>query len=125
VAISWWAEAGEAWAADADGAILWHGVVGGPRVLDALSIPGEDDGIIVLDWSSRPPDVQSWHPYANLLRVRPNGEVVWQASAPKSETLGCWTGAGFSEGRLCATGWASVSELDAATGEVRSTEFTK
>jgi hypothetical protein len=125
MAANWWAEAGEAWVANGDGEILWHGTAVGPRVLDAFTLADTDDGIVVLDWSSRPPGVLAWHPYPNLVRLRTSGELVWQADLPPGESVGSWTGAEIREGRLIAHGWQSECDLDPATGIVTASRFTK
>ncbi|MCU1463616.1 MAG: hypothetical protein JWO37_3691 [Acidimicrobiales bacterium] len=122
--VRWWAESDEAWAAD-DAGVRWHGTLIGPAVHSAMELPGTEDGIIVLDWSRRPPDVLEWHPYPNLLRARPDGTVVWRADLPPGETLGSWTGAAIENGQLIGFGWESRCRIDMATGEVLDSTFTK
>jgi hypothetical protein len=58
-----------------------------------FALPGTSDGIVVLDWMDRPKGVESWHPCQNLLRIRPDGSIVWQASLPSAETLKSFTAA--------------------------------
>jgi hypothetical protein len=123
--IVWRCEGGEAWAAD-DDRVVWHGSVGiGTVVLQALPVPASDDGIVVLDWSYRPSEVLPWHPYENLARVTSAGDLVWRCAPPASETLGCWTKAGFVDDRLVVQGWQSECDVDAATGAVLACRFTK
>jgi hypothetical protein len=74
---NWRAEGGEA-VADEDGRILWRGAPDGGRVTTALAIGGSDDGIVLLDCEARPITIESWHPYPNVLRLSPSGEVVWR-----------------------------------------------
>ena len=125
MALNWWAEDGEAWVAAESGAILWHGTVVGPSVLDAFGVPDSDDGIALLDWSRRPPGVLEWHPYPNLVRLGPSGDVLWVADPPEGDDLGCWTGAEFREGQLIGHTWSWACDLDSTTGVITETRWTK
>ena len=62
--------------------LVWSGDVDGMVAFQAMTLPGTDDGIVVMDWSHLPPDVEEWHPFPNLLRIRPDGSRVWTASCP-------------------------------------------
>jgi hypothetical protein len=50
-------------------ALVWLGDVDGMLALEAMALPGTDDGIVVMDWSHLPPGVEKWHPFRNLLRI--------------------------------------------------------
>jgi hypothetical protein len=90
-----------------------------------FALPGTSDAIVVLDWMDRPKGVGSWHPCQNLLRIRPDGSIVWQASLPSAETLKRFTAAEWSDGKLIAHTWSYECEVDPETGQLLTTAFTK
>jgi hypothetical protein len=105
--------------------LLWGGDVDGLVAYKAIALPGTEDGIVVLDWGHRPPGVEAWHPFPNLMRIRPDGKPVWTAELPLGLGEKSYTGAAWREGTLIGFLWANAAELDPATGAVRRTWFTK
>lgn len=119
----WWVESDEAWTADSSGK-KWHGKLLGSRVLDVAALPGSDDCVAVLDWMDRPPGVEAWHPFANLVRASPTGEVVWAADPPNDD-LKSWTSVSIHDGTVVANAWSHRCLVDPDTGRIVGTEFTK
>lgn len=107
------------------GELLWWGDVDGLVAHKVMPLPGTDDGIVVMDWSHRPPGVEEWHPFPNLMRIRSDGSRVWTAELPPGLGEKSYTGVEWRDGRLIAHLWANAAELDADTGTVRSFWFTK
>lgn len=110
---------------DAGGSVTWDGSVGGGFVLDAISVGDQLHGLVLLDWEKRPPGVEAWHPFLNVLKVDGAGHEVWCAEVPPSETQGSYTGIKVDAGRLIAFGWAGYAILDAQDGHVSDYVFTK
>jgi hypothetical protein len=83
----------------------------------------EAQGLIclILDYMAFPRHRQA----QNLRAYTPGGEPVWIAEHPTNETADCYTG--FIEGRaLAAYSFAGFAcEVDASSGKLRSTVFTK
>ena len=99
-------------------------VVDGGVVIVELPVPGSDGAIVLLDPDRRPEGVLPWHPFFNLLRVAPNGEVVWRA--PMVETSAkCWVSVGYEGCKLYANAWSWRCELDLSTGRIVDRSFTK
>lgn len=97
----------------------------GGVVAFAVGVPGAPDEVVLLDPSRRPEGIESWHPFHNVLRVGPEGEVRWRAELVPQETAAkCWTGLDF-DGRLRATTYSYECVLDVDTGAILSTEFVK
>lgn len=105
--------------------LVWWGDVDGLVAYEAMALPGTDDGIVVMDWAHRPPGVEDWHPFPNLLRIQPGGNPVWTAELPSGLGEKSYTGVEWRNGTLIGFLWANAAELDPATGAVRRTWFTK
>ncbi len=105
--------------------LLWRGDVDGLVAYRAIALPDTNDGIVVMDWSHRPPGVEDWHPFPNLLRIRPDGNPVWTAELPLRLGEKCYTGIEWRDGKLIGFLWANAAELDPATGAVRRSWFKK
>lgn len=105
--------------------LLWWGDVDGLVAYKVLPLPDTDDGIVVMDWSHRPPGVEEWHPFPNLMRIRPDGSRVWTAELPDGLGEKAYTGMEWREGRLIGFLWANATELDPESGAARSSWFTK
>ncbi len=80
------------------GDVVWRGHVAGCDAVEAMELPGTDDGIVTLNWMHPPDGVELWHPFQNLVRIRPDGTVVWTAQLTAGEKF--YTGASWDGGRL-------------------------
>lgn len=106
-----------------DGEVIWWGDVAGGVAYQVLELPGTDDAVVTLNWMHPPEGVENWHSFQNLMRIRPDGTVVWTAPLPGSETS--YTGAKWLDGELLGFLWGHTAELDPATGAVKRWWFTK
>lgn len=116
-------ESDEAWTADLVGPD-WHGELLGARVVGVVALPDSDDCVAVLDLMDRPAGVEPWHPFANLVRASPGGDVLWSAEPPVGG-LKSWTAVALRDGVIVATAWSLRCVVDPATGRITGTELTK
>jgi hypothetical protein len=123
----YWVESQELWSAN-DRGVTWHGRPDGKRVEAAVIIPGTDDAAVILDPEGGPrnalSDPKSW---PHLVRVRPDGEVVWRVAAgANAGDRDWWTAIEAVDGDLVATTWSGDRRiLDPTTGLALSATFTR
>jgi hypothetical protein len=125
--VSWTIDAGLA-AANCDGKTLWTGAVDrGATVSVRPAVHGSDDAIVLLNPEQRPEGVEPWHPFFNLLRLTPSGDVRWRAELVPSETAAkCFYGVEWrDDGSLRALAWSYDCTIDSETGRLFHAEFTK
>jgi hypothetical protein len=80
---------------------------------------------VLLDPDRRPDGLEVWHPFHNVLRVGPAGELLWRAELPRHETTAkCWLGLTLDDS-LRAVTYSYECELDPDSGRILSTTFTK
>jgi hypothetical protein len=125
--MQYWVETLELWAAR-DREVTWHGRPDSKPVVQAVGIPGTDDALVLLDPESGPRtpfgQLKGW---PHLVRVRPDGQVVWriEAGAVGGEH-DWWTGIDVADTRLWATTYSGYhKELDPNTGRTLASVFTK
>ncbi len=113
-------ESEELWIVEAEtGKLQWRGQPDGYPVWKALSAPDSDDFLVLLRYDRGPKTFQ------NLLRIRPDGSVVWQAELP-DRIFDTYVGMEWSDGRLTAGSWSGFEVvLDPDTGRILSQKFTK
>lgn len=58
----------------------------GAVIMTILAVPGSEDAIVLLDPEWRPPVIEKWHPFPNIVRVGPSGQVRWRAELTPHET---------------------------------------
>jgi hypothetical protein len=120
---TYWVESEELWSAN-DHGVTWHGRLDGAPVVAAVPLPRTEDAIVLLDSFAGPRnpygDLLGW---PHLLRVRPTGSVVWRATAGDKDW---WVAVIATEQGLFANTWSCYRQmLDADTGKILSSEFTK
>ena len=122
----YWVESEDLWAANETG-LVWRGRPDGRPAISAVLLPGTEDAVVVLSPHDLRGPLQEIKRWPNLVRVRPDGTVVWRISAdPASSEVDWWTSAGMEGDRLLAVTWCSqVCELDPASGAVLSKLLTK
>jgi hypothetical protein len=109
---------GQLWIADEGGRITFHGALLGGRVRTVLPIEGTRDAIALLDYMGGP------KVFANLLRVTPEGEVVWRA-APPDHSADAWVSLGATD-PVRARSWSGfLCVIDSSSGEILESVFTK
>lgn len=122
----YWVESEDLWSAD-DRGVVWRGRPDGKPVLAAVGIPGTEDAAVLLDVESGPRDplghLKTW---AHLVRVRPNGDVVWRLAATEaSGERDWWTSVHVVDDSLVATTLsARWQTIEAATGRILTSVAT-
>lgn len=115
------AEADELLVWDVDGQLRWRGKPEQRPVQWAAAIPNSSDGLALYHYYR--PD----HPYGafeTLVRVRPDGSIVWRAELP--ETSDVYVTAGLTNGRLFARSYGCYDvEINIETGKIVTKQFTK
>lgn len=90
-----------------------------------VTLPNSDDVVVLLDPERRPTGVLPWHPFRNVLRVTPAGDIVWRAElVPGETTAKCWHGIEF-KGALRARTYSYDCLLDPESGAIVESTFTK
>jgi hypothetical protein len=111
-----------------EGGKVWRGRPDGMPVLEVVPIPDAPDVVARLEPEAGPRnalgDLRGW---PNLVRVRPDGSVVWRAAAGQRESdRDWWTAVRLSEGRLIAFTWSCFEKtLDPGTGRILAAVYTK
>jgi len=99
--------------------------IDGGVVMATVMLPNTDDVVVLLDPDHRPDGVLPWHPFNNVLRVSPSGQIVWRAELLSAETTAkCWHGVEF-EGGLRARTYSYECMLDSETGRIVDSTFMK
>lgn len=97
--------------------VVWRGSFDGGRVVKLAALPGSD-GCVVVVWNS------SEDKWQNLVRVAPDGRVVWRA--PRPPGIGGYSWVGLEDGKLYAQSlYGYRLRLDIGTGAILEEEFTK
>jgi hypothetical protein len=123
----YWVESEDLWCANEQG-VIWHGRPDGYPVYLAAALPGTDDAIAVLNWEAGPRNplgnVKSW---PNLIRVRPDGTVVWRTLASiGSGEPDFWVSLHITDRGVFANTWSCYRrQLDQDSGRVLASMFTK
>lgn len=102
------------------GNTVWHGKPDGYPVWQTLPVPGSDDCLVLLEYWAR-----AQHGFQNLLRVRPDGAIVWRAELPDPRD-DAYVGFRWIDQTLSAGSWSGYQVvLDPHTGRICSMSFTK
>ncbi|MFW2332883.1 hypothetical protein [Ilumatobacter sp.] len=105
--------------------LVWSGSpVVGSSVELLFPVPGADDAVLLLDPEVRPDGVLAHHPFPNLVRVTPHGEIVWRVGPHGSDTWKSFVGATYS-GALVAWGSAHRYTVDPVSGRIVEAQFVK
>lgn len=104
----------------ATGQVVWQGRPDGYRVWKVLPISDSEDCLVLLEFWER-----SQYAFQNLLRVRPNGSIVWRAELP-DRGADSYVGVEWTTGELTAGSWSGFEVvLNPNTGRIISKKFTK
>jgi hypothetical protein len=91
-----------------------------------LSLPNSDDTIVLLDPDQRPTGIEDWHPFHNLVRVAPSGDIRWRAELVPQETAWkCYYAATWRGESLIAYAPSYECQLDPESGHLLAALFTK
>jgi hypothetical protein len=102
------------------GATQWRGLPGGARVADLKLVPGENGAIVLLDYSAQPHG-----PFQNLLRVDPDGAIVWVAELPTTNA-DAYVSFDLDRNEVHANSWSGYAvTIDIRSGTVAARSFAK
>jgi hypothetical protein len=125
VNVAWNASGGMA-QATMNGEPVWEGTVDGGRVAKVLPVVDSDDAIVLLDGDQRPEGIEPWHPFRNIVRIAPTGDVQWRGDLPPSGSAAkCYYDMSWSAGRIRALAWSYECWLDPLNGRLLESTFTK
>ena len=123
--VQWHVADGKVRATTADELMYEGTVVPGASPSAVVPALRSADAFVLLDYSKRPQGVEKWHPYRNLMRVAPTGDVLWTAELIPGDMWKCFVGVRISGGLLIAQGSASEAVIDPDTGAVLDIRHTK
>jgi len=91
------------------------------RILSQVPIPASRDTIVLLDWTSD----EARHG-RNLVRITPEGQVVWRATPPENGTLDSFVAVEWEGAVLTASTWSCYRvTVDVDSGAITVLYFTK
>jgi hypothetical protein len=112
--------------AETNEGVAWTGAVdAGAVVTKVLPIQDSNDAVVLLDPDSRPAGVLKWHPFFNLLRLSPEGGVVWRADLVPGDTWKVFLDVEWQDEVLRASAASYKCTLDPSTGRIIETAFVK
>ena len=122
----YWVESEDLWSANEAG-VVWRGRPDGWPAISAVALPGTDDAVVILSGEGLRMSLGERKRWPNMVRVRPDGTVVWRTSADPSSTEGdAWTSVGLQGDALYGFTWSCHScQIDPESGAVLSKVFTK
>jgi hypothetical protein len=71
------------------GQVLWQGLIQAMPISKIAPVPGAADAIVLLDYDKQPPGGFPEYGW-NIVRVSPEGRLVWQARTPKEHGHDFW-----------------------------------
>jgi hypothetical protein len=122
----YWVESDDLWAANEAG-VIWRGRPEGRPVISAISLPGTDDAAAILSARGLRTPLRELKTWPSLVRVRPDGTIVWRVSADPHSTEGDgWTSVGVKDDTIYGFTWSChLCQIDPESGSVLSKVFTK
>jgi hypothetical protein len=95
-------------------------------VISELPVRGSEDVIVLLDPQRRPTGVEDWHPFPNIMRMSPTGEVLWRSALLPQETAWkCYLLVERLDDKLIAQAPSYKVTLDPESGAIVESVFTK
>ena len=112
--------AGDVVARDGAGNVRWRGRPDGFPTMAIVPLPDTEDAVVLLDYMAGPKN------FSNLLRIRPDGTIVWRAAPPELSTNDAYVECRWRGDSFYANSWSGcLVEIDLETGVRKSTEFVK
>lgn len=103
------------------GDVVWHGHPLGLPVEEVQTIPGTGTAVVLLDYMAQPSG-----PFENLISVDSDGAVVWRARLPSDSGTDAYVSFSLEGDQLVAHAWSGHRvTIEAATGKIRDSKFTK
>ncbi len=91
------------------------------QVIDRIDLPDDTGSILLYDWMAE--EVKDG---SNLMRVDPEGCILWKASPPATGMRDCFTRMKWDGHILTANTWSCYRvAVDPQNGNVTVLEFTK
>jgi hypothetical protein len=91
------------------------------QVIDRVDLPDATGSIVLYDWMSD--EVRDGR---NLMRIDPEGNILWKASPPTTGRQDCFTWMHWDGQMLTANTWCGCRVgVDPQNGNVTVLEFTK
>lgn len=91
------------------------------RIIDRVDLSGPAGGILLYDWMS-----DAGKDGRNLVRVDPEGGVLWRAAPPTTDMRDCFTAIRWDGQALTASTWSGYRvSVELQNGSVTVLEFTK
>jgi len=119
--IAWTVQDGKLVAKESAGRVLWSGRPDGAAPRTVVPVPDGQDCIVLLRYED-----SDAHPFANVLRVTPNGSVLWRAPLPSEEPNDAYVSLSKAAEGLVANSWSGYwVRLDEASGRILERVFTK
>src|SRR5437763_870128 len=103
VAVSFSLDVDQLVIAEPSGRIVWKGYPDAASVVDVVSLP-EGAAAVLLDSRAAKSRMK---PFRNLIRVAPDGSIIWRAEPPHHDDL--FVAVRWREGRLSANTWGGWS----------------
>ena len=104
------------------GETIWKGKPEGRNVEIISPVPDEEDCIVLLDYSAS----DSKLPDQNLIRIHPDGTLVWRAELPEPSSSDAYVQFQITNGNLQASSWSGYKvAIDTTNGKISSATFTK
>ncbi len=104
--------------------VAWAGIIDADAVVaKLLPVEGSQDAIVLLDPDVRPAGVLEWHPFFNLMRLSPEGKVVWRSEFMPGDTWKVFLDVEWQEEVLRASAASYNCTLDPETGRIIETTF--
>jgi hypothetical protein len=101
----------------ASGGLRWEGTFDGGKVVCAVTLPRTADCVVLIESSQNEPS-------RNVLRVGPDGGVVWRADSALS--FGAYVAMALRESKLMAWSWSGhMVRLDLSTGSIIESVLTR
>jgi hypothetical protein len=102
------------------GRTLWRGKPDGYAAKAIAPLLGSHDMIVLLDYMAGPKN------FANLIRLAPDGRVVWRLAPPEGPTNDAYVDLRWRGDELVANSWSGyLVRIDPASGRMTSSEFVK
>ena len=100
---------------------IWRGMPEGVPVSKAISAPNTNDIIVLLEYSHNPK-----HSFNNLIRIGPDGSIIWYAELPKTAANDAYVEMELRENSLLAWSWSGYKAvIDLNSGNIVQKAFTK
>lgn len=104
----------------ADSAIVWRGRPDGMAVQKVVPLERSPDAIVLFEYSQ-----SGKNRFQNLVRCRPDGQIVWKAELPAGD-IEAYVDVEWNSGGLIGSCWSGRNVVvNSATGQILQETFVK